>query len=335
MAFDLLISPLHSFPRFGDSLFITSMKSPRIPKRMKISALALTVLALTLPILRAEDGIYNQFGLDLGFAGRTHEWAVYTYGSGTSSAPFTALDVSSPSNLAPDYQIEGDIALAGVYSRLNVSGWGSIHGDRYEQQTSTESVSGHGVLSGNRISNASTDSLLNGGVNSLRNVSNTAAGLASSPGSPTKLVLGKGDNPTFSNIGNPFNGKYVMNLTDFVMGGGSTLTLNGASGSAFVLNISGNFNIGGGSKILLTGGLNSSDVLFNVVGNNSSQKNALPFQIGGDSTFTGTLLAYNRSGAPRSLSIDGHNTAANGEVIANQAAVSSGAKVKPPKKSKK
>jgi len=67
-----------------------------------------------------------------------------------------------------------------------------------------------------------------------------------------------------------------MNLSSFVMGGGGnngnggTLTLNGAAGSAFVLNISGAFNLGGQAKILLTGGLTVSDVLFNVTGSNST-----------------------------------------------------------------
>jgi hypothetical protein len=76
-----------------------------------------------------------------------------------------------------------------------------------------------------------------------------------------------------------------MNLTDFVMGGGGkngnggTLTLNGAAGSAFVLNISGAFSLGGKAKILLTGGLTVSDVLFNVTGGNSTFSiGATPFQ---------------------------------------------------------
>ena len=103
-----------------------------------------------------------------------------------------------------------------------------------------------------------------------------------------------------------------MNLSDFVLGGGSTLTLNGAAGSAFVLNITGKFDIGGGSKVLLTGGLTVSDVLFNVRGSNST------FSIGGDSVFNGTLLAYNSSGAQRTLNISGHNTQINGELLANK-----------------
>ena len=40
----------------------------------------------------ATDGIYTQFGLDLGYAGRIGytgpEWAIYVYGAGTASNPF-------------------------------------------------------------------------------------------------------------------------------------------------------------------------------------------------------------------------------------------------------
>src|ERR1700730_8103477 len=72
------------------------------------------------------DGIYKKFNLDLGNAGRTHRWAIFTYGSGTSSSPFTALDVSSPTSTTPGFQIMGDIALAGAYSNLRVSGYGSV-----------------------------------------------------------------------------------------------------------------------------------------------------------------------------------------------------------------
>ena len=99
-------------------------------------------------------------------------------------------------------------------------------------------------------------------------------------------------------------------------------------GTAFVLNVSNNFNITGASRILLTGGLTPSDVLFNVTGNPFGGK----FQITGDSLFNGTLLAYNSGGSQRALSANGLNTATNGELIANRVTVASGAHVKHPKK---
>ena len=124
-----------------------------------------------------------------------------------------------------------------------------------------------------------------------------------------------------------------MNLSSFVMGGGNgsggTLTLNGAAGLAFVLNISGAFSLGGNAKILLTGGLTVSDVLFNITSSNST------FTIGGDALFNGTLLAHNSSGAQRTLQISGHNTQINGELPAYKINLQSGAHVKKPKEKSK
>ena len=287
----------------------------------------------------ATDGIYTQFGLDLGYAGRigymggtTPEWAIYVYGAGTASSRFNALDISSPPN-ATGLQVDGNIALAGVYSTLTVSGRTSINGDRYEQTTSTESIHSTGTITGSRFSSATINSQLNSGVASLKNVSIAAAGLTATAGSPTSLNIGKNQSRIFDNT--PFGGKYVMNLSSFVMGGGNTnanggtLTLNGAAGSAFVLNISGAFSLGGNAKILLTGGLTVSDVLFNITGSNST------FSIGGDALFNGTLLAYNSSGAQRTLQITGHNTQINGELLANRILLQSGAHVKKPKEKSK
>ena len=286
----------------------------------------------------ATDGIYTKFGLDLGYAGRigymggtTPEWAIYVYGAGTASSRFNALDISSPPD-ATGLQVDGNIALAGIYSTLTVAGRTSINGDRYEQTTSTESIHSTGTITGSRFSSSTINSQLNGGVTSLKNVSIAAAGLIATAGSPTSLNIGKNQSRIFDNTA--FGGKYVMNLSSFVMGGGNnanggTLTLKGAAGSAFVLNISGAFNFGGQAKILLTGGLTVSDVLFNVTGSNST------FSISGDALFNGTLLAYNSSGAQRTLTITGHNTQINGELLANRILLQSGAHVKKPKEKSK
>ena len=280
----------------------------------------------------ATDGIYTKFGLDLGYAGRigymggtTPEWAIYVYGAGTSGSRFNALDISAPPGATP-FTVDGNIAVAGAYSTMTISGQTTISGDIYRRTTATFSRSGNASNPPQHFSTA-IDSQLAGGITSLQNVSNTAAGLTKTAGSPTSINLQGHQNLTISN--NPFAGKYVMNLSNFVLGGGSTLTLNGAAGSAFVLNITGKFDIGGGSKVLLTGGLTVSDVLFNVRGNNST------FSIGGDSVFNGTLLAYNSSGAQRTLQISGHNTQINGELLANKISLQSGAHVKKPKEKSK
>ena len=280
----------------------------------------------------ATDGIYTKFNLDLGYAGRigymggtTPEWAIYVYGAGTSGSRFNALDISAPPGSTP-FTVDGNIAVAGAYSTMTISGQTTISGDIYRRTTATFSRSGNASNPPQHFS-AAIDSQLAGGITSLQNVSNTAAGLTKTAGSPTSINLQGQNLPPISN--NPFSGKYVMNLSDFVLGAGSTLTLNGAAGSAFVLNITGKFDISGGSKVLLTGGLTVSDVLFNVRGSNST------FSISGDSVFNGTLLAYNSSGAQRTLTITGHNTQINGELLANRILLQSGAHVKKPKEKSK
>jgi hypothetical protein len=130
----------------------------------------------------------------------------------------------------------------------------------------------------------------------------------------------------FSN--NPFNGKYVMNLSSLTLNNGAVLNLSGSAGSAFVINVSGAFSLNNSSQITLSGGLTPSDVLINVTGNSGA------FSIAGNSLLQGTLLAYNKSGAQRTLTVGGANTLIRGEIIANKVVVSGGAKVrKPPRAS--
>ncbi len=75
-----------------------------------------------------------------------------------------------------------------------------------------------------------------------------------------------------------------MKLSNFVLHSNSTLTLDGVAGSAFIINVAGNFSLANFSKIVLTGGLTPSDVLFNVRGGTGT------FSITSGSIFQGTLL---------------------------------------------
>jgi hypothetical protein len=201
-----------------------------------------------------------------------------------------------------------------------------------------------------------TSTLLNSGITSLKNVSIQAAGLTATSGVPTTINTRTADGSsttvnwvfnlglTGTNITTGSNrvyyvpstslGKLTMRLTDFVLTQGSTVTFNGTAGMAAVINVSNNFNLGKASEVRLTGGLNISDVLFNVTGNNSGTSGALAFEIGGDSKFTGTLLAYNSAakGTQRSFTLSGQNSVLTGQVIANQVNISGGAKVKRPPK---
>lgn len=285
--------------------------------RLVLGSAFLFVSALT---AFATDDIYTQFGLDLGWAGRTHRWAIYTYGGGAAGSPFTSLDVSANATLVD--QVRGDVALAGAYANLSVSGYGSITGDRYEQATDTETIRDRAVLTGTRYRDTTTGTNLNGGVTSLRNVSAKAAALKATD-SRTSIVL------SATNLTLNSTGKYVMNLTNVVLSKGASLTLNGTAGSAFVINVSNNFNLTGASKILLAGSITPSDVLFNVTGNNAGTSGALPFSVTGGSHFSGTLLAYNATvkGTQRDFTIS-DSADFDGQLIANSAKISGQARVR-------
>src|SRR5438552_18801746 len=94
----------------------------------------------------ATDGIYTQFGLDLGYAGRIGypgpEWAIYVYGAGTSGSRFNALDISTPPGSTP-FTVDGNIAVAGAYSTMTISGQTTSRGDIYRRTTATFSRYGH------------------------------------------------------------------------------------------------------------------------------------------------------------------------------------------------
>jgi len=61
----------------------------------------------------------------------------------------------------------------------------------------------------------------------------------------------------------------VLNLTDLVVAGGGTLTLQAPAGGSFILNITGRIHLSGGSKIVVAGDLKASSVLFRVIGTGS------------------------------------------------------------------
>jgi hypothetical protein len=315
------------------------------PSRKITLLLSLGLLLSALPC-RATDGIYTKFGLDMGYAGRTARWSIYTFGSGTSDCHFSALEISSPSSYASPGQVTGNVALAGDYADVTLSGNGNLAGDIYLKPTGRIYKRDAAAWAG--VSNTSSSTSLNSGVTSLKKVSASASILSPTSGMPSTLISGPGTNWVF-NIGmtgtnttagnsriyyvpSSSIGKLTLRLTDFVVSGGSQVTFNGLAGQSAVVNVSNNFNIGGASKVLLTGGLTPSDILFNVTGNNAGKTGALPTAITGDSIFNGMLLAYNSAGAQRSVAISGHNTEFTGELVANQALITSGAKVKKPKK---
>ena len=101
------------------------------------------------------------------------------------------------------------------------------------------------------------------------------------PLSATGIRAAAGDSLTVSGTG-----RVVMNLTDFVADAGSKVTLRGARGTQFVINVSAEFDITG-ARVVLGGGVLPSDVAFNLIGTGKTLKR----EITGNSVFFGTLKA--------------------------------------------
>jgi len=72
------------------------------------------------------------------------------------------------------------------------------------------------------------------------------------------------------------------------MSGSSTLTLKGGFNDYFFINVSGKYAMSGSSQIKLTGGINTTHVIFNIVGSGE----AVAFS--GSSVGVGTYLANDR-----------------------------------------
>jgi hypothetical protein len=274
---------------------------------VRLAMLGLMSVLGTLSSVSGAD-LFSQTGVDLGTAGRTKQWAVLTLGSGLDGG----LNISAPKGANGD-EVVGPVGIAGTGSSLVLSGQGNILGNAFLNTGNAFSKIGAGGLSGTMFQDSTYNDMLAQAAADAESAAGQAASLPATDSSITNILGSRGRNLSFTSLG-----QYVMQLTDFVMSGGSTLTLNGAAGSAFVLNISGNFNIGAGSKILLTGGLRASDVLFNITGTSA----ALTRQISGDALFNGTILATKST-----VTVSGHKTVVNGELVAQRVVVQSGATI--------
>jgi len=81
----------------------------------------------------------------------------------------------------------------------------------------------------------------------------------------------------------------VLSLTNFVMSGSSTLTLQGTATTAFVINVSNQFSLSGRARIILSGGVDWRHVFFNVRGKGGT------VTLSGNSSLVGILAARQRT----------------------------------------
>jgi hypothetical protein len=261
-----------------------------------------TLLLSSLGVFEAKADLFSTCGVNLGAAGRTKQWAIFTLGAG----------VTDTDELSGNDDITGDVGVAGS-GDINLSGNVIIHGSLYYKTGGKLKMTGNSKITGGTYQNAGSDALLNQGVIDATNASNAAWAHAVSPQYMSKTSIRLSSNQSLTLTGAP-NECVVLRLTDFVLTGG-TLTLSGSASTAFIINVTNQFSLTAASKIVLSGGVTWDSVLFNVRGSGSDVK------LDGQSTLNGILMANNRT-----VQMAGGSKVI-GEIIANKVKLTGGSSV--------
>ena len=245
-------------------------------------------------------------------------WAIFALSGGVT--------ITDANNLGPA-DVIGNVGIGGS-GRLSMSN-SYINGIVY-RDAGTETLTGRtsyysgGSTGGNNLSLYVTDATNASNAASLLNVNATGTGptalsfggaLSGSPASgPISIAINNAP-ASITGVGGQ---TYVLNLTDLVLQGASTiLTLSGSNTTNYVFNISRNLSLASQAKILLSGGLTEANVLYNV------KSNAIQYDVSlsGASELHGTILATTRAVKETGGSV------VYGEVIAKTVSLSGSSKV--------
>jgi hypothetical protein len=219
--------------------------------------------------------------------GDLERWAAFSLGGG-----------SHFSYAVGNAFIDGDVGLAGN-GKFLMAGNATVNGDVYYRSNGAILLFDNATVTGSIFNNQ--DALLDNGVNEALAASAHAAGLMPNR-SDTTMTLGGNDALTIA--GAPGE-TVVLDLKNFVLRGGSSLTLEGTATTTFIINVNKKFSLKGNSHVDLAG-LQWNQVLFNVVGPGEK------VSLGGNSTLQGILMANERR-----VELKG-NATVSGEIIANR-----------------
>ncbi len=203
--------------------------------------------------------------------GDLERWAVLSLGSNSSN-----------DRLSGSALVQGDFGAAGAGS-LTVKDNATISGNVYYGRGRSERIAGSGTMTGTRFRDQ--DFILNDAVNEAMAASEAAANFAATRNF-SQINLEQSQNLGLS--GAPGE-TVVLSLRDFRMSGNSTLTLQGAPDTTFIINVTRQFSLSDNARIVLAGGVSWNDVLFNVRGKGSSVR------LSGNAWLEGILLANQRS----------------------------------------
>lgn len=239
-------------------------------------------------------------GVDLGAAGQSEDWAVFTLGGGCRQ---TRSDFSGNSS------VNGSVAIAGG-GAVSLSGRSSIEGDLYLRNLGALDISRNSEIYGGTYFNSASRSLLDQGARDAEAASRFAFTLASTTGYPTAIAGNR-------NLSLNGSGVVVLKLSDFTLSGNTSLTLRGNAQTTYIINVKDNFSLTGNSRVQLAGGLTWDNVLFNVRGSGL-------VSLSGNSSLEGIILATGRT------AILSGNSSVRGEIIANSVTLSGNSSVTRP-----
>jgi hypothetical protein len=286
------------------TMFINYFKSPRIA--LLLFTLAAVGVASTAHGQGFFSNSYTVQGktLDLGYAGRTYQWAIFGLNG----------DVSVSDTTVGNIDVVGNIGVAGT-GNFTLSG-AKVQGDVWLRSGGAYNVAAKdkGSITGTKYQGATYDAVLNHAVTDANTLSTNASSLTATNTSYTTINT---TNTSFTIAG---TGYVVLKLTDFMMSGG-TLTLQGTAATVFIIDVNRYWSLSNAAKVITSGGLLASNVLFNVEGGSTS--NAV---LSGASELNAILLAKTRT-----VSLTG-GAIVNGEIIAKSVLLSGASKVRHPPK---
>jgi hypothetical protein len=209
-----------------------------------------------------------------------------------SPANWDVLGLGSPTNVSitgPSSVVgNGNVGVAGA-SKFSMSD-GYVANEVILSSPATTNISGPADIAGGVHVD---DSLLSAAVTAADNASSYYGGLAATAGTPTEINI---TNPSGNTTITATRRTTVVNLTDLILNGGSTVTLSSPNPNwQFIINITGKLALQGGSSVVVSG-IAAPHVLFNVLGTGQDvamgggTKNGVP-----NSMLYGIILATQRN----------------------------------------
>ena len=269
---------------------------PFVKSVLNLSAKAALVLAVAGPFfLGALNATADQFGTTV--ATDWQNWAAFSQGGGVTD---TVTDQSGGT------YVKGNIGVWGS-GNVSLSGNAILDGDLYYRTSGTLKLSGKAKITGMRHHDAAGDTILQQSSNEAYMESDQLWAQPAQNPSPTYnfTTINTSQNMTITGTGH-----VVLKLTDFVLTGNATLTLQGTAATTFVFNITKQFSLSDSAKVVLSGGITASNVVYNVRNTGSDAT------VGGTASLQGILLANYRNVALSSSSIT------RGEVVGNKVTIS-------------